>query len=188
MALSAPEVRIAITGGLYSAPLGTAAPADASAALAADYILHGYSSDDGVTENNDDSVDNIVAWQNATTVRAARSSSTLTFATSLLQTRGSVLELYYPGSFVEANGDEWVLNVVPPTADPRVFLLDVIDGSNLIRVFIGNGEVTERGEIPYMNSGAILYPITITAYPDTDGYLMRKFSNDDAWAEDIAGS
>jgi hypothetical protein len=99
-------------------------PTDATTPLDEAFIGHGYVSEDGVTENNDDSVDNIVAWQNAVTVRAARTESTLTLNATLIQTRGSNLELFYPGSFVEANGDEFKIEVKPAVSDPRAFVLN----------------------------------------------------------------
>lgn len=181
MALVASEVRVGITGELFSAPPGTTAPTDASTALAAAYIGHGYVSEDGVTENWDDSTDTIIAWQNATTVRAVRTESTLTIACTLIQTRGSNLELFYPGSEVVANLTEWKIDVKPPTSDKRVFVLNVVDGDDLIRLYIGNGELTERGEVPYQNGDAVMYPVTITAYPDSNGNLMTKFSTSAAW-------
>ncbi|MFH0243591.1 hypothetical protein ACGRHY_14455 [Streptomyces sp. HK10] len=185
MALVADEVRVAITGELFSAPLGTTAPTDASTALDAAYKGHGYVSEDGVTENWDDSVDNIVAWQNATVVRAARTESVLTLSCTLIQTRGSNLELFYPGSTVEANADEWKIEVAAPTSDRRTFVLNVVDGDDLIRIHLGNAELTERGEVPYQSGSAVMYPVTITAYPDDNSVLMTKFSNSSAWGEDI---
>jgi hypothetical protein len=185
MALVADEVRVAITGELYSAPRGTTAPTAAATALDPAFRGHGYVSEDGVTESWDDSVNNIVAWQGATTVRAARTESTLTIACTLIQTRGSNLELFYPGSFVTANAAEWKLEVKPALSDPRAFVVDVIDGNDLIRIYLGNAELTERGEIPYQNGEAVAYPVTITAYPDDNGNLMVKFSNSAAWGDDI---
>lgn len=187
MALVADEVRVAITGELFSAPRGTTAPTNAASTIDPLFIGHGYVSEDGVTENWDDSVDNIVAWQNAVTVRAARTESTLTLACGLIQTRGSNLELFYPGSVVEANAGEWKIHVKPPTADPRAFVLNVIDGEELIRMYLGNAELTQRGEVPYANGSAVMYPVTLTAYPDDNGDLMTKFSNSAAWGLDIAG-
>ncbi|MFB6948893.1 hypothetical protein ACFV85_14985 [Streptomyces niveus] len=188
MALEAAEVRVGITGELLSAPRGTAAPTNASTPLDPLFLGHGYVNDDGVVENWDDSVDNIVAWQNATTVRAARTESTLTLACTLIQTRGSNLELFYPGSVVEENGAEWKIDVKPATSDPRAFVLNVLDGADVIRMYVGNGELTERGEIPYQSGTAVSYPVTITAFPDDDGNLMTKFSNSAAWALDIVGA
>jgi hypothetical protein len=188
MSLAADEVRVGITGEMFSAPLATSAPTDSSTTLAAAWIGHGYVTDDGVTEAWDDSVDTIVAWQNATTVRATRTESTLTLACTLLQTRGSNLELFYPGSTVEANGDEYKIDVMAPTSDRRSFVLNVVDGDDVIRIYLPNAELTDRGEVPYKNGDAVMYPVTITAFPNSSNVLMTKFSNSAAWATDISGS
>lgn len=187
MALVASEVRVAITGEMFSAPSGTTQPTNAETALSASFLGHGFISEDGVTESWDDSVDNIVAWQNAVVVRAARSSSVATFNFKLIQTRGSNLELYYVGSTVEANGGEWKIAVVPANSDPRVFAFNLVDGDKIARISIGNGEVTERGDIVYKNGEAIGYEVTVTAYPDDNGVLFTKFSNDAAWEIDSGG-
>lgn len=188
MALAADEVRIAITGEMLSAPVGTAAPTNSSASLDPLFTGHGYVTDDGVTETWDDSVDTIVAWQNATTVRATRTESTLTLACTLLQTRGSNLELFYPGSLVVPNGaGEWKIAVKPPTPDPRAFVFNMIDGTDVIRIHVGNGELTDRGDVPYKNGDAVMYPVTLTAFPDANGDLMTKFSNSASWGIDIVG-
>ena len=75
--------------------------------------------------------------------------------------------------------------VAPATSDPRAFVLNVVDGAEIIRLYVGNGELTERGEVPYQSGEAVMYPVTITAYPDDNGNLMTKFSNSAAWGEDI---
>lgn len=188
-ALAAEEVRVGITGALYSRPRGDTQeiPTDASSPLDPSYTGHGYLNEDGAVENHDDSTDTVVAWQNAVVVRSIRTESVATIAFTLLQTRGSTLELFHPGSTVEANGEEWMMRVKPPTADPREWVLDVVDGSTLTRIYVGNGELTERGEVPYANSDPTQYPMTLTCYPDSNGDLMRKFSNSDAWGEGIVG-
>lgn len=181
MALQAPQVRVGITGELYSAPLGTAAPTDSTTALVAAYVGLGYVSEDGVTENWDDSVDNIVAWQNATTVRAAVTESTGTLALTLIQTNVQVLERFYRGSTMVTDVTDSRLDVKPITADPRAWVLDILDGAIHIRIFLGNAEITERGEVMYASGEPVGYPITITAYPDDNGNLMQKWSDDAAW-------
>ena len=82
-----------------------------------------------------------------------------------------------------ANAGEWKIDVKPPTSDKRAFVLNVVDGEDLIRIYLGNAELTERGEVPYQNGEAVMYPVTITAYPDANGNLMTKFSNSAAWGE-----
>jgi hypothetical protein len=189
MTLLASEVRVAITGEMFSAPAGTALPDDVTTPLTEDFIGHGYVDEDGIVESWDDSVQNITAWQNATVVRAARESSVGTFKLVLIQTRGSNLELYYPGSVVEANGaGEWKLDVLPANADPRVFVFNVVDGDKIERIVLGNAEVTERGDVVRKNGEPIGYEITVTLYPDDDGNLMHKYSNDEAWGIDSGAS
>lgn len=183
MALQADQVRVGITGELYKAPLGTAAPTDSTGALNAAFVGLGYVSEDGVTENWDDSVDNIVAWQNATTVRAAVTESTATLACMLIQTNADVLEAFHRGSTVtEPSPGDYQIDVKPIEANPSAWVFDVIDGTIHQRIYIGNGEITERGEVMYANGEPIGFPITITCYPDTNGNLMQKFSDDLAWA------
>lgn len=188
MALVAAEVDVAITGELFSAPLGTPLPTDASSPLDPAFIGHGYCSEDGITEAWEDNVENIVAWQSATVVRAARTETLVTFQTTLIQNRGSNLELYHPGSTMESDGGTgWMLEVKPTNADPRIFVINVVDGDKLMRFVVGNGEVTERGEIQYANGSPIGYNITFTAYPDADGNLIVKYSTEAAWGTDIGG-
>lgn len=182
MALNSANVRIGITGELYSAPTGTTRPANSTEALDDAYVGLGYVSEDGVTEAPDESVERIVAWQNATVVRSNTTEATATLQMTLIETKGAVLELYHKGSSVEvvASG-QWKIDVRPPTEDRRQFVLDVIDGTKHIRFDVGDGEVTERGEIVYANGEPIGYEVTITCYPDENGVLYTKFSDDANW-------
>ena len=182
MAVSAPNVRVAITGEVYYAPSGTALPTNATTALAGTYRGLGYLSEDGITEKWDDSVDTIVAWQSATTVRSATTKSTLSLGFTMIETNGYTLQTFHRGStMAESPVGTFKLDVKPIQADPKVWVLHVIDGTKLIRIVVGNGEITERGEVVYKNGQPIGYPVTLLAYPDTNGNLMQKFSNDTAW-------
>lgn len=182
--LNAELVRISITGALWKAPLGTTLPLDTDpfAALDSAFVNLGYISDDGVTENADDSVDDVVAWQSATTVRSSTTESTISLELMLIETKGTVLEAFYRGSTVTTPAaNVYKLEVKPIVADPSVWVLDALDGTLYERSVIGNGEIVERGEVQNMNGGAKGYPITLRCYPDASGNLMVKYSNDAAW-------
>jgi hypothetical protein len=57
--------------------------------------------------------------------------------------------------------------VIPTSTGGRqAFVLDVIDGANLQRTYIPQGEVTEVGDHVYVNSDVVGYDVTVTAYPD----------------------
>lgn len=182
--LDAANVRIGITGCLYKGPVDAPAPINATSALHASFAGLGYVSDDGVTENWEDSVDDIIAWQSATNVRSATTESKLSLAATLIETTGAILQTFHRGSVVAAtlDGSGYKIDVKPVQADPSSWVLDVLDGPKLYRVYVGLGEVVERGEIMYANGQPIAYPITLRGYPDANGNICQKFSNDDAWA------
>ena len=187
MALNASEVRVAITGQLYRAPIGTTAPTSATEELDAAFKGLGYVSDDGVTESWDDSVEDIVAWQGATVVRSVVTQSKGTLSLTLIQTSAVVLEAFHRGSTMAGDAiDGFKLDVKPIAADPSAWVLDVIDGDKHMRIYVPNGEITERGEITYANGAPIGFPITISFYPDPDGNLLTKLSDDVAWTPTAA--
>lgn len=182
MALLASNVRIGVTGELYSAPKGTARPTNSTSVLNAAYVGLGYVSEDGVTEAPDDNVEQIVAWQGATVVRSNTTQATASLQLTLIETKGKVLELYHKGSTVAVVGTgQWKIDVKAPVEDRRQFVLDVIDGAKHIRFDIGDGEVTERAEIVYANGEPVGYEITITCYPDSGNVFYTKLSDDASW-------
>lgn len=183
MTLDASNVAVGVTGALYTAALGSTAPTDPDSAVDAAFVDLGYCSDDGVAEQWNDSVSDIVSWQNATTVRSTTTESTLSIGATLIENKGVVLERFHRGStMVEVAADNFRLDVKPVVADPRMWVLDVVDGVGLYRLFVGRGEIVERGDVMYKNGEPIGYPILIRAYPDGNGNLMQKFSNRTAWS------
>lgn len=182
MSLLAAAVRVGVTGELYVAPTSTAAPTTSVSALNASFIGLGYVDEDGVTEAYDETVEDIVAWQGARVVRSTTTESKATLSCRLIETKGETLELYHKGSSVSVvSSGQWKIDVVAPTPDPRSFVFDVLDGTKHIRIYVPNGEVTERGEIVYANGEPIGYEITITCYADANGIVLTKFSDDANW-------
>lgn len=182
MSLLAAAVRVGITGEAYSAPTTTAAPTTSVSALNAAFVGLGYVNEDGVTEEYEDTVEDIIAWQGARIVRSTTTESKATLAMKLIETKGETLELYHKGSTVEVvSAGQWKMSVKNPTPDPRSFVLDVLDGTKHLRIYIPNGEVTERGAIVYANGEPVGYEVTITCYADADGIVLIKFSDDANW-------
>jgi hypothetical protein len=179
----AANVRVGITGSIYSAPVGTPLPASQSTALNAAFSDLGYCNEDGISETFDDSVEDIIAWQSAQVVRATTSESSASLSWTMIETRANTLLTFHRGSTLTApTAGNFRLDVKPIAADPRSWVLDVVDGTKLIRIVVGLGEVVERGEVMYRNGEAVGYPVTVRCYPDANGNLMQKMSNDAAWA------
>lgn len=182
MALDAGNVRVGITGGVRVSDTGTTAPTDSDSSYAAGWNEVGYISEDGVTEAHDDNVNEIVAWQNGTVVRSTRTQTTVRLSFTIIETKKTGLELFHPGSTISGSSD-YTMNVVAPTAERKQFGLDVVDDDKHLRILALNAEVTERGDVIYQNGEPVGYPVTITCYPDDNGYVLIKLSDDAAWAE-----
>jgi hypothetical protein len=174
MTLTADNVRVGVTGGAYTAPDGTTLPEDATEALEAAFADVGYISEDGVVQSIGADITDIKAWQNGDVVRKIQTSHDLTYAFTMIETSDVTLEAYY-GNYaageVQITGDQlphgpWVLSV--------------IDGDAEIRIVIPDGQVTERGDISYVNGDAVGYPITISCFPDDDGVKAYMYLDADA--------
>lgn len=177
MATDSSNVAVAVTGVVSVAPTGTAAPTTASSALNVAFKDLGYISEDGVTETRDRSTNEIKAWQNGDTVREVITDASLSYSFTMLETKKETVELYYGSAVTDATG---VLTVVPSaTGGRKAFVIDAVDGSNLIRTYIPQGEVTEVGDVVFVNGEAIGYEVTIRAYPDsTISGAAKKFYSD----------
>jgi hypothetical protein len=164
MTLTTSQVRVAITGELSVAPTGTTLPTDTSTALNAAFKGLGYFNEDGVTENFDRDVDDITAWQNATRVRTVVTSAKATYEGTLIQTNKDVIETVF-GTTVTQSAPHGTYTITPgSTSGRKAWVFEVVDGTQIKRIVIAEGEITEIGEITYATGEPIGYEITLEAY------------------------
>lgn len=182
MALDAANVRVGITGGVRSAPVGTTAPTNPTDAYGAGWAEYGYISEDGVEETFTSESTDIRAWQNGVLVRTVNSKTDAMFKFVVIETNKNILADFRPGSSVSTAAGITTTTVKPITPNARAFSLDVVDGSYNTRKVIPRGEIVDRGAIVYKNDEAIGYEVTIKVYPASDGTLYLEYSNDPAVA------
>jgi hypothetical protein len=178
VALDPDNVRVALTGAVYSAPLNTSRPANAVQSWPTGWVDLGWLSDDGITEAYNDDSNEIKAWQGGTTVRRVISGSEATLEFTCIETKPDVVELFHKSGTIAAG----VLEVMAPTGDERMFGLDVLDDDTYLRIVIPRGELTERGDVTYKSDEAVGYPMTITAYPGDSGLVLYKYSSSADWS------
>lgn len=172
MALDSSKVRVAVTGAVSVAVSGSTAPTDASTALAVAFKDLGYVSEDGVSEARDRSTTDIKGWQNSATLRTVVTDGTIAFTFTLVETNTRTVELFY-GATVATLG---IVIIPTNTGGRKAFAIDVVDGAELCRIWIPDGEVTEVGEVVYAGGEPIGYQVTVTAYPNTTlGGSAKKF-------------
>lgn len=171
MANTATNVVVAVTGSANFAPVGTPLPATALDALNVGFAEAGYISEDGLVQSIGADTNEIKAWQNADIVRTVQTSHSLTYAFTMLESSPAVLEAYYgnyAANTVQIKGDQ-------PTRKPWVF--NVLDGTAKVRVVVPDAQITERGDVTYVNGDAVMYPVTINCYPDAAGVKAYLYTS-----------
>jgi hypothetical protein len=171
MALDSDLVRVAVSGAVYVAPTGTVGPTGTAEALTAGFVDLGYVSADGISENIDRTTNQIRAWQNGSLVREVTSEGTYSIELTFIETSETVLELYYGSTLTdgELSGDP------TSTGGRKSFVVDVVDGAVIERIYIPSGEVTSVGTRTLSSGEAVGYQVTITAYADADSTTFKKW-------------
>lgn len=166
-----------VGGAIYSAPLGTVLPVSAITELPATFVGLGYISEDGLTNNNTPTSENIKAW-GGETVGSVETEKEDTFTYKLIEsTNPDVLKEVYGQNNVTGTVETGITikaNATP--LEEHVIVVDmVLKGKVLKRIVIPRGKVTEVGEISYADADAIGYETTLTAISDTEGNTHYEY-------------
>lgn len=166
-----------IGGAIYTAPIGTTLPTDATTALDNAFVCLGYVSEDGLSNNNELSVEAIKAWGGNIVYRSLTEMND-EFGLALIETENvDVLKTVYGESnvTVDANRNTSV-NVVGEDPVERVWVFELaLRGDRAKRIVIPDGAITSRDEITYNDSDAVAYGITVSAYPDASGSTHKEY-------------
>lgn len=175
-----------VAGAIYRAPLGTTLPADAITDLDSAFASLGYVSEDGMTNSNSMSSENIKAW-GGDIVYTSETEKTDTFSFKLIEALNvDVLKAVYGDANVSGSLAEGI--VVKANSKPQQaasWVVDTILNNGVLkRVVIPNAKVTEVADIVYKDSELLGYETTLTAVPDTDGqthyeYVIESQESDD---------
>lgn len=168
------------TGGVNSAPLGTTLPTDAAAALPAGIVRLGLIGEDGLSETMDRSTEQVRAW-GGSLARVVQTEFGLSYSFVFLDTSQAVLTEIHGEDNVTAttdgttNIDSLAIALNQNPLPRKVFVFDVKDGDNKIRIVLPNAQITEVGDVSYTHSDVIRYEVTVTAYPDENGNEGYKY-------------
>lgn len=164
MALVSSNVRVGVSGEIFVGPTGTTAPTTATASPAAGFVGLGYVSEDGLTETPERSVDDIKAWQNAATVRSVVTDAKTSYEFTLIETNVATIGFVNGTTVTQTSAHGTYTLDAAATGGRKSFIFDVIDGTNLKRIYVAEGELTERGDIVYASGEPIGYECTVVAY------------------------
>ncbi|MEZ2373122.1 hypothetical protein [Arthrobacter sp. RCC_34] len=172
MALTAANVRVAVTGSCNIAPLGTTLPVDATTALAAAFKDVGYVSEDGVTQSISTDQSDIKAWQNGDVVRKIQTSHEVTYQFTMIETNGETAQIYY----ADPDATDTEVKITAAQTSHNVWAIEIKDGTEVSRIVLPDAQVTERGDMVFKTDEAVGYDITLTAYPDATGTKAYIYS------------
>lgn len=163
MAVTSANVRVAVTGAVSKGLTSATAPTGTGATLTGFTDVGGIS-EDGVTLSLPDNGDAtpIKVWQNGATVRTVRATSEdlPTLAFTMVETSLASIETYF-GVTVTQTSTEGSFEYKVQNRTASSYVLDVIDGSELIRLYVPSGIVASVNEISLTNTDAIGYGVTI---------------------------
>lgn len=171
MALNSGEIRVAGTGRIYKAPLGTALPTTTTGTLDPAFVDLGYAQD-GFGMKQDLKTTDITSWQTLEAVRVLANSLVRTFSFILQQTNADTLALAWGGaSVVASTGGAYTLDLPSTgTLAEYVFLIDWSDGDTTQRIGIPRGTLVTLPELKFTRAGAVDYSLEVRAVvPDGGG-------------------
>lgn len=166
-----------IGGAIYTAPLGTPLPQDATTTLNEAFKPLGYISEDGITNTNSPDSDTVVAW-GGDTVLTTQASKDDTFQFTLIETLNvEVLKEIYGADNVTGTLDAGITVKANSKELPQHCLVieTVLNGDALKRIVLPVAKVTEIGDITYTDGDPVGYETTVQALPDTDGNTHYEY-------------
>jgi hypothetical protein len=170
---TAENVLVLGNGIVYTAPAGTTLPTDPTTPVDIGFVELGYVSEDGITETQDQTSEKIKAWQLSAVVRKTQTEHDLSYQLAFLETNPAVLEAFY-GNFTD-HSTYAEIQIKGEEGLRAPWVIHALDGDQIYRVVIPDGQITERGEVKMVSTDAVKYDVTITCYPDDDDVKSYKF-------------
>lgn len=166
-----------IGGAIYSAPLGTKLPEKATDNLNTEFKNLGYVSEDGVTNEDTRSSENIKAW-GGDTVGSVQKEKEDKFTYKLIESLNvEVLKEVYGAANVTGNLSSGIeIKSNSKELEAHVIVVDMImNGGILKRIVLPNAKVDEVGEIKYVDGEVVGYETTLKCFPDEEGDTHREY-------------
>ena len=165
-----------VGGAIWSAPLGTALPTDATTALNAAFKDLGYVSDDGLTNELTTDTEEIKAW-GGDTVLTAQTGTSDTFTYKLIESLNiEVLKEVYGASNVTGTlATGMKISVNSKEKIDHVIVVETAVRDKFKRIVLPTAKIKEMAEITYVDGNPVGYEVTVQALPDSSGNTHYEY-------------
>jgi hypothetical protein len=171
------------TGPILSAPRGTALPTAVDDTLDPAFEDSGYISEDGLTLTPERSTEQVRDWSGSV-VRELLTEFAAKLAWAHLETNEQSLKNYLGDDNVtvtaaDAENGKRITALLRSTELPRKpWVFKIKDGDSRVLIVVPDGQVSETGEVAFVKSGAITWPVTLSTYPDSAGVNVYIYLDD----------
>lgn len=171
------------TGPILSAPVGVSLPTGVTDTIAPEFQDSGYISEDGLTLTPERSSESIRDWSGSV-VKQILTEFASTLAWAHLETTEASLKNYFGDDNVTvtaatATEGKRITARLAATEMPRKsWLFKVKDGKARVLIVVPDGQVTETGEVAFVKTGAITWPVTMSTFPDREGVNVYVYLDD----------
>lgn len=164
-------------GAAYCAPIGTSLPENTTGELAAAFKGLGYISEDGLTNSNTATSEQIKAW-GGDVVLDTQTEKPDTFKFKLIEALNvDVLKFVYGDSNVTGTLETGIaLSASSAEAVECSLVFEMVLKNNVAkRIVVPRAKITSVGEINYGDASAVGYEVTVSAYADADGNTHYEY-------------
>jgi len=183
MGNNATWVVVGSNGSVWAAPVGTAAPTNATTALNAAFVEMGFVSEEGATFTEGKDITDINAWQSFFPIRKMVTGRTVEVSFALREFNRRAVEFALGGTVTGTAPGPYSYNPPAPEAVvTKAFVLNWADGSKNYRLYIPQGLVTEAVETTLSRTAAADLPVTFSALDPGSGSIYTLFTNDPAFS------
>lgn len=173
-----------VTGGFYSAPLGTALPANSSGALNGSFIPLGYIGDNGITQTSQRQTTDVNAW-GGDLVATLQDKYDITVKLDFLQALDvDVKRAVFHTSNVTVTpatpsaGTEIKVLHNSKLLETRSWDIESFYDAATMRLVFPRARIVEVGDIKYSHKELTMYQATIKLFPDTSSNHAYEYDND----------
>ena len=181
------NIRGGFDGHIYVGGKGAAAPADPVVPWDVDdFVEMGWLTDDGIVNARSRDINEVMAMGVTTAPVWSRvTSQESTLAVTFMETRAEVLAVFFGQRTTDMTSTAAVTGGSPvpqfttlieqATTQPAEYALgiDLVDGDYLYRRFYPRVQVTETGDLSFVTTDPLGYPVTFKAMIGADGTVAK---------------